>query len=964
MKLMVFLASVLFALGAAPAYADPVTALATTVFAWAGGTAVALAQLTIGFGASLLLGVIQKATTKSQSYEASVSFDITFGDDAALTFVLGEYATAGKLKYIGSWGRNTRFLTEVYEYSCLPQGMSGLWVNDEKGSIASGYGCVPEAQLSSIGAMLFSVKTISSYDSVPAGYVFVGHPVTTSDMDGRPAVFVKWIDGTQTEADPFLVAAFKNRDTYPWTAEMIGTGKSYAVVTTVYDEDIMTSRPSFLFEVDPLPVYDPRKDSTTGGSGTHVWGDRSTYEPSTNPAVNAYNVARGIYLGDEWVLGSKNLPAWRLPRAEWIAAMNECDAAVDLDAGGTEAAYRCGAEVSVDAAANDVLSELGKAGNMRFAEVGGRMKPLVGLPGASVFSITDGDIIITEGQSLSLFYPISDTYNSINATYPEPAEKWASKDAPEYTDADATAADGDRYLPVSITYGAVPYANQVQRLMRSQLSDYRRMGKASFMLPPDAYALEPLDMITWDSDRNGYEGKQFLIESVTKMAGMNVSVTMREVDPSDYDWSTDFELPYTTTTPVNIITAAQTISDFTAVATTITDTDGASRIAAILVGCDPDEVGIDRVRIQVRKVGETATVVDQIAEYDDPWQWTITGVAQGTAYEVRGALISSLTNSYSWSDWITVTTPTIVVTLADLSAALQSDLNQLNVWIEGDVINDLQNITEYVSVAGDVGSASGQFRVSVLATETGTESKIGLKAVASGAEADSTRSAALYLLARSDGTSLMLVDAGMFAVTGGDTDVYPFVVSGGQTYINTAVIGDATITEAKIADAAITTAKIAEASIDTLRVQDNAITTLAATTSAGNTGSQSSGTAWLDIWSLSFAGHAGEKAIVLVSYKLQNTTTASSTDLASASQITVNDAESPFGTATVHPQSNTGGTIGNNWGQTSAEVNFSQGVDLIEGTNTVKLKWHRTQTSGTTTASFPNISISVLRAIK
>ena len=52
----------------------------------------------------------------------------------------------------------------------------------------------------------------------------------------------------------------------------------------------------------------------------------------------------------------------------------------------------------------------------------------------------------------------------------------------------------------------------------------------------------------------------------------------------------------------------------------------------------------------------------------------------------------------------------------------------------------------------------------------------------------------------------------------------PFEVVGGQVYISSAVIQNASITSAKIADAAITSAKIGNASVDTLQIAGNAVT--------------------------------------------------------------------------------------------------------------------------------------------
>lgn len=677
MKKLLLLSTALVAFGAAPAHAGP-AAVAWVAATLSVSATVATAIVSIGtaFASSLLASALQSTLGSKQKYSADVNFDITFGDDEPLTFIVGRYVTAGKRKYIGTWGKNHRYVTDVIEVSALPHAMlANIWVDDELGTM------------------------LTTTDTDGTGYT-LGYPVTNYDDAGDDGaghrIWVRWMDGTQTTADPMLVDLFGENEDYPWTTDMIGTGKSYAIVTTRFDDDTLTSYPNYLFEPSPLRMYDPRKDGSTGGNGSHRWGDRSTYESTANPAVIAYNIIRGIYFGDEWVFGGKNLAAWRLPRAEWVAAMNECDASVTLSGGGTERAYRCGAEITVDATAADVLEEIGKAGNMRFAEVGGRMKPLVGLPGTSVFSLTDADIVITEGQSFAPFYPISQTFNTLTATYPEPAEKWATKDAPEYQDSDSLTEDGDRYLPTSLTYGAAPFANQVQRLMRAQMRDYRRMRTHTFSLPPDAYALEPLDMVTWDSARNGYIGKQFIVESVTKAAGMNVAVSLREVDPSDYDWSTDFELPYTTVVPTNVIRWTQGISDWAAEAVTMRDNDGAGREVGIRVSCASGEVGIDRVRIQVRKSGDTNPTLDVIQAYDSPYQWTITGVAQATTYQVRGKLVSKNTAKSTWSSWITVTTDEINVTMARLAQDVLDKFDELTNWItgEGGIDGSLSALTQ------------------------------------------------------------------------------------------------------------------------------------------------------------------------------------------------------------------------------------------------------------------------------
>lgn len=72
--------------------------------------------------------------------------------------------------------------------------------------------------------------------------------------------------------------------------------------------------------------------------------------------------------------------------------------------------------------------------------------------------------------------------------------------------------------------------------------------------------------------------------------------------------------------------------------------------------------------------------------------------------------------------------------------------------------------------------------------------------------------------------SNFVVRADMFAVgSPGVNDTVPFMVSGGKTYIRSAMIQDAAIDNAKIADAAIDKAKIKDLSVDTLKIKDYSV---------------------------------------------------------------------------------------------------------------------------------------------
>jgi uncharacterized protein YukE len=722
-----------------------------------------LAQVTLAIGSQLLSTALGPKLEKAK---ANVKHTVELGDDLPLSFCVGDYATAGKRKYAGSFGGDTRFLVEVIEISAIPiSGIKRIWVNDEVAEID--WDDVLPAKVDRVGR-----KTYQFGSPVKNFSEDVGEP------SERDRMWVRLVDGTQTAADAELVARFKDDEDYPWTEAMVGRGKAYLVATYYYDPESMTRVPSILVEPEPLPLYDPRRDSSVGGSGPQRWGQQSTYEGTSNNAVIAYNVARGIYWQGEWIFGGRNLPSWRLPLAEWVAAMNACDDGVNLAGGGTEPYARCGMEISVDMLPLDVLKEIGASANMRFASCGGVLKPIVGLPGASAFVMTDEDIVVTEGQSYRPFAPLTETFNAIQATFPLPAEKWASKTTETYVAADYLAEDGGRSLPVAVTFGACPHPRQVRRLMRAQLRDFRRTRTHQFCLPPDAFFLEPLvDALTWTSQRNGYDQKRFVVESVTPLPGLCLVVQIREIDPADYDWSSDWEVENVVTVPRNPRPPTQVISGFGAEPHSVRDEEGSARRPGILARCDGTERGVTGIRIQVALPGHVDPVIDVIRPWDEPFQWVLQNVLPFTAYLVRARLISKLTPRTPWTGWVPVLTDNVRIGSKDLApgsieeavaaviddlnfdadqiaaeaeaaaqaaADVQADLDALVAGFTGtlasafdEVLDDLDQVT--ADLSSIFNSATGQVRASALSgyyTKTGTDNAIA-------AEVDSLESAIL-----------------------------------------------------------------------------------------------------------------------------------------------------------------------------------------------------------------------------
>lgn len=653
---------------ASPAHAEPVT-LAIFGAAFAAsipGQIVSLALIgALNFGVSL----VQQALNKpDDTRPAGTTVNIQVGDDQPISAVMGRGATAGKRKYAGSWGNGGKtpnaYLVDVVEIGSLPcAGLEALWVGDQKATI------------------LWDEPNENN----------VGYPIEEYRRDGKDHLWIKFYDGTQTAADDYLLDKFGDHPDRPYESGMIGRGCPYAILTCRYAPSLFTGgAPSWLFEPGSILFYDLRKDSTNGGTGAHRWSDKSTWEPSDNNAVIIYNIIRGIHFLDEWMYGGQNLAAFRLPPSNWIAGANACDAAIALSGGGTEKAFRGGYEFRGDERPIVAIDKLRKACNARVAEVGGSFKILVGAPGAAVYAFSDEDIIVTEGQSLTPFPTLAETINGIEATYPEPAERWAAKDAPALYSDVLEAEDGNRRLAEGVTFDAAPFGNQVQRLMKAMIQDERRFRTHQFYLPPDAYALEPNDVVAWTSVRNGYSNKKFLVTSIVGVRTFNQLVTLREIDPADYDWDTDFELPTTYGWLGDIKAPLQPMTGWAVEPDTVPDATGTARRPAVRISCASDLDDVKNVHVQTRVKATEAVVFDSDATaYAYPYTWLISGnwTLPATEYEARGKYIPYSNRETEWSDWLSVITPDVRISTDDLTQDILDKLDELQEWIDEDLLN-------------------------------------------------------------------------------------------------------------------------------------------------------------------------------------------------------------------------------------------------------------------------------------
>lgn len=288
------------------------------------------ATLAIQIGASLAFSAIAQKKARSA---ASGSFGTELylsGDPNDPRYIIyGRAWTAGTVRYRNSTGTNNR---EIYLLIVL-----------------AGHECA------GVDAVEAERETLTLDGS--------GNVTSPSKWVGR--MNVRFVLGTDSQsADSTLDTAFSN-----WTSNHRLRGCTYAIVKLTYDEENLNSVPALRFLVKGRKVYDPRLDTTNGGSGSHLLATPSTWEWSENPVLCHNDYWRGVMINSIRIAGP-GVSSARFSWANVIAEANVCDENVSLAAGGTEERYTSNGIIDPRSNHGEVLEmfEQAMAGDIAFSD--------------------------------------------------------------------------------------------------------------------------------------------------------------------------------------------------------------------------------------------------------------------------------------------------------------------------------------------------------------------------------------------------------------------------------------------------------------------------------------------------------------------------------------------------------------------------------------------------------------------
>ena len=629
-----------------------------------------LIQIIVGVLLSVASTLLQQAFAPQQTEQqrrTGTRGSAQIGGKVPQYFLVGTVGEAGKLEYQNAWGSAgevpNAYLTSVRSFGDLPiTAMTNVYINGV-------------------------IEPISSSGAVAQGYP------ATGDKAGR--FWAKFFDGSQTVADSYLVDKFGGDADRAWASDMVGVGVPYLITTALWDETKWTGIPSIVGEFQGIKLYDPRQDTTAGGSGSQRWNDQSTWAFSDNNMVIIYNIERGIYYDGAHVWGGKKTAA-DMPYAAWAAAMDACDESVTLDAGGSEKRFRAGRRIALNERPGDVIKELLIGCNGRITHCAdGTVYPLVGVPDEADGAFSDADVLATEPLGSIPFPNLDGIINGATATYREPLQAWEDKETAPYLRSDLEAEDDGRQQIEGLDLGTTFSGTQAQRIIKAVIEEGRRFRTHVVALPPEFAQFRPLQVLAWTSDRFDYSAKLFLITARTVEPFGNVIFGLQEIDPADHDWNpaTD-EQPLSFAPVVTNRPAPQEVSGFSVAPAIAEDNEGNGRRPAIDVLWSSTSVAVDvrYVRISMWLNDAIDPVNDAPVAGDLMWQGFVPpalgsarlteAVTANTYYVIQIQYISDSGRATVASDLFAVRAPNVKLGPLDVVYG-DINLDELGEQIEG-----------------------------------------------------------------------------------------------------------------------------------------------------------------------------------------------------------------------------------------------------------------------------------------
>lgn len=489
------------------------TVAAVAAFFSITSTAVATAvTIAIDIALNFALGKLTQALSgKAKQFGPTLQAITVKGTIQPRSIIYGEVATSGVIVFEGTTGTDNEYLWVVIAlagHQC--DAITDVWIDSER---------IPDSAINST-----------------TGLVNSGRFAT------KATIWRKLGPSTETALSDLVLASGGEI-----TGDHIGYGVAKLIIRLQRDATVFPGGAPQTYRalVRGKRVYDPRLDSTNGGSGTHRLADATTWQYSANPALCTADYFHGgsIYFDVATPLTrlGMGLPTNRVNWTYVASAANDCDNTVTIPLT-TQTRYLLGIVLSCgdlhDTNVDKLLATM--LGQRIF--VSGAYRIYAGVYNTPAASIGDDNLTV-DGYSLQGAAAGVDLYNQVSASYFDPARDWQEVPCAVRVESTYEAEDGGPILK-NIDLSGVTNEYRAQRLCEITKKQSRNQVGVVLNCKLSADKVAPWETFNLTLVEQGWVNKVFRAQAIqADLSRRRIQITAKEeslgayADPAAADYA-------------------------------------------------------------------------------------------------------------------------------------------------------------------------------------------------------------------------------------------------------------------------------------------------------------------------------------------------------------------------------------------------------------------------------------------
>jgi hypothetical protein len=436
-----------------------------------------------------------------------------------------------------------------------------------------------------------------------------------------------------------------------WTSNHKLSGLAYLALRFKWNQDAFNGIPEVRVTLKGKKIYDPRLDSTKGGSGSHREDTASTWTYSANSSLVLLDYLRNARYG-------KGLPnsAFETNYDSFKTSANTCDTQVTPYTGAVSNInlFETNAVLDSEKKVIENVRELLVPMRSIFNYTQGKYKVIVEGTGSSQLLLTKDNVVSEvklQGESKN------EKYNRVVGTFTNPDKDYQSDTVsyPPYDDsalatadkfATMLAEDNNTVLERSFDMTHVTSPYQAEEICENILKRSRNNLKAEVTVTSEALNLAIGDIVTATYETAGFVAKPFRVMSLSINSDSTVNLGLEEHQDNFYTWESKSQVdtipdttlpnPFSVSAPASVTLDDQLIQYSDGVVITALD---------VTIGASPDSF-VDYYQVEYKLSTETDYI---IAGQGKGLTQRILNVIDGETYNVRVKAFNTLGASSTYT---------------------------------------------------------------------------------------------------------------------------------------------------------------------------------------------------------------------------------------------------------------------------------------------------------------------------